>query len=64
MLGATNSMTKLFWQKPENIKHFKVKIHKDLFIYIIFKVNIHKLPGEQFLWNKNSNLGWFKSGWQ
>ena len=28
------------------------------------KVIIHKLSAEQFLWNRNWDLGWFWAGWQ
>ena len=31
---------------------------------VLSKVIIHKLRGEQFLWNPNWHLGWFWAGWQ
>ena len=41
-----------------------VILSKVSFLQILPKVIIHKLCGEQFLWNRNWDLGWFWVGWQ
>ena len=41
-----------------------ITVHNSFYSTVLCKVIKHKSLGEQFLWNRNWDLGWFWASWQ
>ena len=61
-------MIQIVWLDKKFYRILQSWLHKECTLFCTvwqlgIKVNIHKLRGEQFSWNRIWNSGWFWAGW-